>query len=286
MSDAVLAAQLQLEQGTFDVLYRRLDELTREAEQALALVWSSPTTGTPAALGERDAFAALHADRINQLRAVQERLCFGRLDLRSGQHHFIGRIGLPDATGGRLLLDWRAPGAEAFYRATAASPLGVIRRRHLASSGRVVTGIEDDVLDLDAFPSSGLVDGTVAGEGAFLAALSAGRTGHMRDIVATIQAEQDRIIRAPLAGVLVVQGGPGTGKTAVALHRTAYLLYAHRERIAKSGVLLVGPEPALPAVHRAGAARPRRDRGPHGDPRPAVPRGGGGRGGTAPRSPC
>ncbi len=143
----------------------------------------------------------------------------------------------------QLQLDWRAPAAEPFYQATAAAPDGVVRRRHLGSQDRTVTSIEDEVLDLDALDAAQA--STVAGEGALFVALNAHRTGHMRDIVATIQAEQDRVIRAPLPGVLVVQGGPGTGKTAVALHRTAYLLYAHRERIAKSGVLLVGPNPVF-----------------------------------------
>jgi DNA helicase IV len=260
VSDAVLAAELSREQAVLDGLYARLDELTTEAGNALLAVERAATAGTPAAHGERDAFARLHSERLAQLRSVHERLCFGRLDLTGGARHYIGRIGLPDRVGGRLLLDWRAPGAEAFYRATSATPMGVVRRRHLATTARRMTGIEDDVLDLDAFAGSGLAEGTVSGEGAFLAALGAARTGHMRDIVATIQGEQDRIIRAPLAGVLVVQGGPGTGKTAVALHRTAYLLYAHRDRIAKAGVLLVGPnrrflryiEQVLPALGETG----------------------------------
>ena len=260
MRDTTLDAELRHEQERLDVMYERLDELTVDATEALARVHRTPTTGTPAALGERDAFAALHTERLAQLRAVQERLCFGRLDLLGDARYYVGRLGLPDRQGARLLLDWRAPGAEAFYRATAATPLGVVRRRHLATTGRAVTGIEDDVLDLDAFAGSPLADQTVSGESAFLVALGAARTGHMRDIVATIQGEQDRIIRAPLPGVLVVQGGPGTGKTAVALHRTAYLLYAHRDRIAKAGVLLVGPnqrflryiEQVLPALGETG----------------------------------
>ena len=142
-----------------------------------------------------------------------------------------------------LLVDWRAPAAEPFYRATPAEPYGVIRRRHLRTRGRAVLDVEDDVFDVD-----GLTDAdreTLGGGGALLAALNASRTGRMRDIVATIQAEQDRVIRAEPSGVLVVQGGPGTGKTAVALHRAAYLLYTHRERLARSGVLVVGPGPAF-----------------------------------------
>ena len=139
----------------------------------------------------------------------------------------------------RLLVDWRAPAARPFYAATPKSPEGVVRRRHIRTRMRRVLGIEDDLLDFDE-----MTDGDqrhLAGEGALLAALGAGRTGHMRDIVATIQAEQDAVIRSDLAGVLVVDGGPGTGKTAVALHRAAYLLYEHRERLASRGVLVVGP---------------------------------------------
>ena len=239
--DPVLAGELEQERHHLGLLYARLDALTAEAAEALDRTERDTTTGTPASRMERDAFATLYADRLAQLRAVEERLCFGRLDLVDGTRAYVGRVGLPDAEGARLMLDWRAPGAQAFYRATPANPDGVLRRRHLVTAARKVTGIEDEVLDLEAFPESGLPDSTVVGDGALLLALNATRTGQMRDIVATIQAEQDRVIRAPLSGVLVVQGGPGTGKTAVALHRTAYLLYAHRDRIASAGVLLVGP---------------------------------------------
>src|SRR5699024_10153709 len=125
-----------------------------------------------------------------------------------------------------LLTDWRAPAAQAFYRATSAHPDGVLRRRHLVTRGRDVLSVEDEVLDLDSIDDQDTAH--LSGEGALIAAMAAGRTGRMSDIVATIQAVQDRIIRSPLAGTLVVQGGPGIGKTAVALHRAAYLLYAHR----------------------------------------------------------
>ena len=140
-----------------------------------------------------------------------------------------------------MLTDWRAPAAEAFYRATALHPGDVHRRRHLVTKGRSVTGLEDEVLDLDAE----IDPDALSGEGALLAAMAQGRTGRMSDIVATIQAEQDRIIRSDLSGALVVQGGPGTGKTAVALHRAAYLLYAHRRLLERSGVLVVGPSSAF-----------------------------------------
>jgi DNA helicase IV len=252
----VVEDELAREQAYVSRLYDRLDELRGVTERRLAEVRRAGASGTHAARSERDAFATLYEDRLAQLRAVEDRLAFGRLDLVGGSTRYVGRIGLSDERQEQLLTDWRAPAAEPFYRATAAEPGDVVRRRHLTLRGRSVTAVEDDVLDADAL-GEGMV---VAGEGALMAALNATRTGRMRDIVATIQAEQDRVIRAPLPGVLVVQGGPGTGKTAVALHRAAYLLYAHRERISRSGVLLVGPnraflryiEQVLPALGETG----------------------------------
>ncbi|HJW59889.1 MAG TPA: helicase, partial [Actinomycetota bacterium] len=175
--------------------------------------------------------------------AAEHGLCFGRLDHADGSHLYIGRLGLLDDDREPLLVDWRAPAAQPFYRATWATPSGVVRRRHLRTRGRTVLGIEDDVLNPELL-SDDEREG-LTGEAALLAALTASRTGRMSDIVATIQAEQDRIIRADLPGVLVVQGGPGTGKTAVALHRAAYLLYTHRQRLARRGVLVVGPNPTF-----------------------------------------
>jgi DNA helicase IV len=256
----VVDTERKAEQQHLDVLYARLDELRVRSERALDSVRRQPTAGTPAARSERDAFVALHAGRLSQLRSVEERLCFGRLDLLGGERRYVGRIGLSDDEHRQLLVDWRAPVAEPFYRATAVQPDGVVRRRQLATEHRQVTGIEDEVLDLDAYDPER--DGpVVAGEGALMMALDAARTGKMRDIVGTIQAEQDRVIRAPLSGILVVQGGPGTGKTAVALHRTAYLLYTYRDRIASAGVLVVGPnerflryiDAVLPALGEAEA---------------------------------
>ncbi|MBX9244702.1 AAA family ATPase [Actinotalea ferrariae] len=248
--------QLRQEQDAVDVRYTRLDALRAQARARLARVRRVGPSGSPQNRSERDAFATLYEDRLAQLEAVEQRLCFGRLDLTDGAVRYIGRIGLTDEEHTSLLTDWRAPAAQAFYRATAAQPDGVLRRRHLVTRGRVVTGLEDEVLDLEALvrdagaddDGSGedgrSVDGVLtglSGEGALLAALSTGRTGRMGDIVATIQAEQDAIIRSELAGALVVQGGPGTGKTAVALHRAAFLLYAHRRMLERSGVLVVGP---------------------------------------------
>ncbi|MDQ1738757.1 MAG: hypothetical protein QOE53_409, partial [Pseudonocardiales bacterium] len=260
MTDPAMADLLRAEQADVDIRYARLDELRAETVRALALLRSSGTAGTPAARVERDAFLALNAQTQQRLAAVEERLCIGRLTMADGADRYVGRIGLTDREGIRLLLDWRAPAAQPFYRATPAAPDGVVSRRHLSTTGRKVTGLSDEVLDLDRFTASEASTATVSADGALMLALNAHRTGRMRDIVATIQAEQDEIIRAPLAGVLVVQGGPGTGKTVVALHRAAYLLYAHRERLARSGVLVVGPnarflryiEQVLPSLGETG----------------------------------
>ncbi|MGH3660713.1 MAG: HelD family protein, partial [Micromonosporaceae bacterium] len=181
--------------------------------------------------------------QIAQYDAVEENLCFGRLDFHEEEHRHIGRIGIFDETADYrpLLLDWRAPAARPFYVSTAASPDGVRRRRHIHTRGREVTHVDDEALDLNTVDPDRPDAFGLIGEASLLAALNANRTGRMTDIVQTIQAEQDEVIRSPLQGVLVVQGGPGTGKTAVALHRAAYLLYTYREQLSKRGVLVVGP---------------------------------------------
>ncbi|WP_307844161.1 HelD family protein [Sanguibacter suaedae] len=238
----VQSDEVRLEQLTVDLLYARLDELRRTTRARLAQVRRSGPSGSPQNRSERDAFATLYEDRAALLEAVEDRLCFGRLDFDEDPTRYIGRIGLTDEHHTSILTDWRAPAAQAFYRATAAQRDGVYRRRHLVTRGRTVTALEDDVLDLGRTTGpGGEGDLVLSGEGALLASLAAARTGRMGDIVATIQAEQDAIIRSDLQGALVVQGGPGTGKTAVALHRAAYLLYAHRRLLERSGVLLVGP---------------------------------------------
>ncbi len=236
-----MSDEVALEQEYVDILYRRLDDLRSRTATELASVRRAGPSGTHQNRSERDSFATLHEMRLAQLEAVEDRLAFGRVDLRDGASRYIGRIGLSDDEQTQLLVDWRAPASRDFYQATAASPGEVVRRRHLATRGRAVTGVEDEALDLDALDNA--QRSSLTGEGALLAAVGAHRTGRMGDIVATIQAEQDRVIRSDLAGPLVVQGGPGTGKTAVALHRAAYLLYTHRERLARHGVLLVGPNP-------------------------------------------
>ena len=183
----------------------------------------------------------MYLQQIAQFNAAENGLCFGRLEFADGELRYIGRIGIHADTDDyqQLLMDWRADAARPFYLATAASPGDVRVRRHFKTSGRKVASLDDEVLDLAAADPSrheGLT-----GESALLAALNRSRTGSMADIVETIQAEQDVIIRAPMPGALVVQGGPGTGKTAVALHRAAYLLYTYRRQLEKRGVLVVGP---------------------------------------------
>ncbi|MEH0825174.1 MULTISPECIES: HelD family protein [unclassified Micromonospora] len=226
------------------MLYGRLDAMREQAAQRLTEELRS-TGGTLQARSQRDSAVRMYADQVEQFSAVENGLCFGRLDDTDGTPHYIGRIGIFDTTGDYdpLLMDWRAPAARPFYLATAANPQGVKRRRHLRTRQRKVTGLNDEVLDLAS--ASPTAHEELTGEASLLAALNAGRTGRMRDIVETIQAEQDRVIRADLPGVLVVQGGPGTGKTAVALHRAAYLLYTHRRELSSRGVLLVGPNPTF-----------------------------------------
>jgi DNA helicase IV len=228
------------EQRYVSMLYGRLDDLRKRASNRLATVLRQ-SGGTHQARSEREAFSVMYAEQLAQFDAAENGLCFGRLDFHHGKPRYIGRIGIHDDSGDyeQLLMDWRADAARPFYLATAASPADVRRRRHIKTRGRTVVGVDDEVLDLAA-ADPGKHEG-LTGESSLLAALGASRTGQMRDIVETIQAEQDWIIRSELAGVLVVQGGPGTGKTAVALHRAAYLLYTHRRQLLKRGVLVIGP---------------------------------------------
>src|SRR6266545_3105630 len=236
--------ELENEQAYVAMLYGRLDTLrARAAERVAQVLRRAEVGGTYQGRLERDALVTRYRDRLAQLWSAESGLCFGRLDLTDGTRRYIGRLGLADEDREPLLVDWRAPAARPFYRATPAAPCGVVRRRHLRTRARVVVDVDDDVLDLDAL-SDAEREG-LNGEAALLAALGASRTGRMTDIVATIQAEQDCVIRSDLPGILVVEGGPGTGKTAVALHRAAYLLYTHRDRLARRGVLVVGPNPTF-----------------------------------------
>jgi DNA helicase IV len=229
------------EQKYVSTLYDRVDQMRSQAEERLASALRE-VGGTMQARSERDSAVAMYSDQIAQLDGVENGLCFGRLDFDDDRVSYIGRIGLFDDSGDYepLLVDWRAPAARSFYLATAASPDGVRRRRHIRTRDRKVVGLDDEILDLAAARAIG-DRADLTSEAALLAALGASRTGRMRDIVETIQAEQDRIIRSDLGGVLVVQGGPGTGKTAVALHRAAYLLYTFRQHLSTRAVLVVGP---------------------------------------------
>jgi DNA helicase IV len=231
---------LEPEQEYVSMLYGRLDDLRDQTSKRLAGALRE-TGGTHQMRSERDTSVAMYSDQLAQYSAVENGLAFGRLDFHDGERYYIGRIGLFDEEKEYepLLMDWRAPAARPFYLATAASPDGVRRRRHIRTSMRKVTGLDDEVLDITSSEPSR--NEGLTGEATLLAALNANRTGQMSDIVATIQAEQDKIIRTELNGVVVVQGGPGTGKTAVALHRAAYLLYTHRRQLSKRGVLVVGP---------------------------------------------
>jgi DNA helicase IV len=236
------------EQAYVDMLYDLLDRARARAEQALTQTQASGGAGgTFQARVERDITAAEQARRLAQLNAVEHGLCFGRTDgyprkAQDGEESarlYIGRIGLRDDEYEPLLIDWRAPAARPFYAATPKDSDGLIRRRHIYTRNRTVTGVDDEVFDLDRLSESDRQ--TLSGEAMLIASVTAGRTGRMTDVVATIQAEQDRVIRAALQGVLVVQGGPGTGKTVAALHRAAYLLYTHRQTLERRGVLVIGP---------------------------------------------
>ena len=233
-------AELDREQDYITLLYTRLDDLRKRSNDRLTGVLRQ-SGGTHQARVERETFSAMYRQQIAQFDAAENGLCFGRLEFDDGELRYVGRLGIHSDTDEyqQLLMDWRADAARPFYLATATSPGDVRVRRHIKTRARQIASIDDEVLDLAAADPSrheGLT-----GESALLAALNASRTGSMGDIVETIQAEQDVIIRAPMAGALVVQGGPGTGKTAVALHRAAYLLYTYRRQLEKRGVLVVGP---------------------------------------------
>jgi DNA helicase IV len=243
--EVVSQRDVALEQAYVSMLYERLDGLRERTSGRLADALRA-TGGTPQARTERDVIVGMYSQRLAQFDAAENGLCFGRIDSEEGEAHYIGRLGIRDEDNDYkpLLLDWRAPAARPFYLATPVSPEGVRRRRHIKTVGREVTRLDDEVLDLTAAGQAGQANG-LTGEAALLAALNASRTGQMTDIVETIQVEQDWIIRSPHKGILVVQGGPGTGKTAVALHRAAYLLYTHREQLARRVVLVIGPNPTF-----------------------------------------
>ncbi len=239
MTESLLKHEITEEQGHVTMLYERLDVLRERAAADVRRVLGEETVGTDQAAAERESLTGLYSRRHTQLSSVERGLCFGRVDNADDSTFHIGRIGIFDDDYEPLLIDWRAPAAQVFYQATAANPLGVTRRRHIQLQHRTVVGVDDDLLDLDSLTETGR--STLTGEAALLASVASNRTGRMKEIVATIQSEQDEIVRSGLTGALVVQGGPGTGKTVVALHRAAYLLYTYREQLSEKGVLVVGP---------------------------------------------
>jgi DNA helicase IV len=230
--------ELQAEREYVDRVYQRVQELRARAEVLAADALIRDEDQVVDSLFERDVAAAQAARRLAALDLPKGRMAVGRLDLDDGERWYVGRLAVADEAGDPLLIDWRVPAAAAFYRAVPGDPMGVVRRRHFRWRGDVLVGLDDEVLDAESAVRDGL---SLVGEGALLAALTAPRTGRMTDVVATIQAEQDRVIRRPRAGVLVVQGAPGTGKTAVALHRAAYLLYAEHVSLRDQAILFVGP---------------------------------------------
>ncbi|MFF3670926.1 HelD family protein [Microtetraspora malaysiensis] len=240
MASGQVAQALQEEQSYVSMLYDRLDTVRGRAEAALTTVLArGGSGGTRQARIEREVSADEQFRRVTQLSSVERGLCFGRIDDSGGETYYIGRIGLRDDEHDSVLIDWRAPAARPFYVASPSDPGALVRRRHIHTRGRAVTGLDDEVFDLDRMDDRDR--NNLVGEAALMAALRRGRTGRMGDVVATIQTEQDRVIRSGLGGALVVQGGPGTGKTVAALHRAAYLLYAHRTTLERRGVLVIGP---------------------------------------------
>ncbi len=263
---------LDAEQAYIDHAYACLEE-SRKAASRLTSMVEVGRGGTEQARFEREVIHETVFQRLTQLQLGDAALCFGRIDREpespeeSMESFYIGRIAVSDSEQEPIIVDWRAPVAEPFYRATGRQPMGLARRRHFATRGRRLLGVEDELfgatlasLGMPVGEGTGHTENVVRGQGALFTALETARTGRLGDIVATIQGEQDEIIRAPLPGVLVVQGGPGTGKTVVALHRAAYLLYTHRFPLEGQGVLVIGPnrlflgyiEQVLPSLGEAG----------------------------------
>ena len=229
--------EIEAEQAYVDTVYERLDASAKVAQSLVVEGMARGHVGNEGGLVERDAMVFQAQRRLSALNAAHDGLVFGRLNMLDGASRYIGRIGVRDAEREILLIDWRAPAAAIFYQATAQEPAGVIRRRVLRCSNDKVIGVEDDLLDGENAPD----DLVVVGEGALLASLTRARDSTMHSVVATIQKEQDEAIRAPSRGATTIGGGPGTGKTVVALHRAAYLLYTDRRRFESGGVLVVGP---------------------------------------------
>ncbi len=255
---------LEAEQAYIDRAYHFL-EASREAATRLTSMVEVGRGGTEQARFERDVIWDTMLHRLSQLHLGDASLCFGRIDAADDPTpYYIGRIAVSDDHQDPVIVDWRAPIAEPFYRATGREPMGLVRRRHFATRGRVLLDLEDELFGDAAaalgLESNGQSANGISGHSTLISALETSRSGKLGDIAATIQGEQDEIIRAELPGVLVVQGGPGTGKTVVALHRAAYLLYTYRFPLEGQGVLVVGPnrlflgyiEQVLPSLGEAG----------------------------------
>ena len=255
---------LAQEQAYVDRAYECL-ERTRQDAWKLRMLTEAGLGGTFQARYERDVFDEAIVSRLTQLDLGEAALVFGRIDKAPDnggepESYHIGRLAVADEEREPVVIDWRAPVAEPFYRATGRNPMGLARRRHFANKGRTVLAIEDELFGEGHLGVTGEAPGGLSGYSTLLAALETRRTGQLGDIVGTIQAQQDEIIRSPQAGVLIVQGGPGTGKTVVALHRAAYLLYTYRFPLEDQGVLVVGPnrvflryiEQVLPSLGEAG----------------------------------
>ena len=226
--------QIAIEQQVVDKVYERLEVMRAQTRKLTDEGHNRATSGPLTGLVERDAMVLRAAVRMSDLNSQEEGIVFGRLDFDDGYTYRVGRLGVRDEDREPLVVDWRAPAAAPFYRATPGEPLGVDRRRVITCEGPKVVALDDEVL------SKKDVEGVV-GEGALLRSLTRERGAHMRDIVTTIQREQDEAIRAPAHGVTLITGGPGTGKTQVALHRAAYLLYTDRGKFSDGRVLVVGP---------------------------------------------
>ena len=234
-AEASAAGQVELEQAAVTAIYALLDAQLVEGRDQLARVLRSPADSAGEAHA-REVEAERLTRRLHRLAEAEEGLAFGRIDAADGTVLRIGRLGLhPDDRDLPLLVDWRAEAARAFYAATPAHPMGLRRRRHLRVEDRAVRAVSDELLD-----GSAPALGDVIGDDPLTEVLAAQRTGRMHAAAATLQAEQDEIVRSPHRGVTVVQGGPGTGKTVVALHRAAYVLYAFPS-VAARGVLVLGP---------------------------------------------
>lgn len=236
--DRAQRAEMQAEQRHVDRVHERLEVMREHARAYEAEGHRRALFGNEGGLVERDAIVYQAGVWLRRLDAQEEGLVFGRLDFEDGETRHIGRIGVRDEEYEPLVVDWRAPAAAAFYRATPADRMDVVRRRTIRCLGAKVTRLDDDLLDPDRAEALGL---TVVGDGALMAALTRKRGAAMHDIVATIQKEQDLAVRSPADGATIITGGPGTGKTAVALHRAAYLLFNERKRFESGGVLIVGP---------------------------------------------